>query len=323
MVQLRRDYQRAIDSYIQVLSTQNKATNTIVAYRQDIVRFLKWYQVTYNAPLNRVVPNKINEYQSYLTAKSTYRAYRSWVCKLKIFCKHMLPSKYKSNQLTISLANRLSPNTRRRNIIGLHNFFQILLAISFFKGKMKYNPVLNSIHKVRVRDIDVRPTQVLGPREWKVLEKNTPLKRDQLLIHLLYFAGLRLSEAASLECNCLDSQQGILHLERKGGKRHRLKLWNAATLVKIWPDCKTGPVFPGRNKQAITSRALAKRIKQLLANAGLEKNLGPHSFRKGCATALYKKTRDLLYVRNYLNHTDAKVTQSYIDDIGISAPLSK
>ena len=41
--------------------------------------------------------------------------------------------------------------------------------------------------------------------------------------------------------------------------------------------------------------------------------LTPHSFRKACATNLYEQTKDLLFVRDYLNHSDAKVTQTYIE----------
>ena len=51
----------------------------------------------------------------------------------------------------------------------------------------------------------------------------------------------------------------------------------------------------------------------ILKKCGLPSNLTPHSFRRACATNLYLKTRDLLLVRDYLNHHDAKVTQSYID----------
>ena len=51
----------------------------------------------------------------------------------------------------------------------------------------------------------------------------------------------------------------------------------------------------------------------ILKKSCLPANLTPHSFRRACATNLYIETRDLLLVRDYLNHHDAKVTQTYID----------
>jgi len=49
------------------------------------------------------------------------------------------------------------------------------------------------------------------------------------------------------------------------------------------------------------------------------KKLTPHSFRKAFATQLYLKTKDLLYVRDYLHHSDAKITQTYIDKGSLAA----
>ena len=51
----------------------------------------------------------------------------------------------------------------------------------------------------------------------------------------------------------------------------------------------------------------------ILTKSGLPSELTPHSFRRACATNLYIETKDLLFVRDYLNHHDAKVTQTYID----------
>ena len=59
------------------------------------------------------------------------------------------------------------------------------------------------------------------------------------------------------------------------------------------------------------------RVLKILEKSNLPKELTPHSFRRACATNLYLETRDLLLVRDYLNHHDAKVTQTYIDSTQI------
>ena len=73
-------------------------------------------------------------------------------------------------------------------------------------------------------------------------------------------------------------------------------------------------VFLNRFARPISTRGMYGRISRILKRAGINsKGLGPHSFRKACATNLYIQTKDILLVRNYLNHKDAKVTQTYIE----------
>ena len=51
---------------------------------------------------------------------------------------------------------------------------------------------------------------------------------------------------------------------------------------------------------------------KLLRSAGCTRSRSTQ-FSEARATNLYLRTKDLLFVRDYLNHKDAKVTQTYID----------
>ena len=74
-----------------------------------------------------------------------------------------------------------------------------------------------------------------------------------------------------------------------------------------------GPLFTGRDKKRVSEKTMYNRITNILKKCHLPEDLTPHSFRRACATNLYIETKDLLFVRDYLNHHDAKVTQTYID----------
>ena len=132
--------------------------------------------------------------------------------------------------------------------------------------------------------------------------------------------GLRIREAATLKFSDFNPETETLTFIRKGGSRHHLALDHFKELfielerVRVRQIVSSDYVFAGqKDGKPLTSRALYGRIKKYLRQAGLGAGLAPHSFRKGCATNLYQKTRDLLFVRDYLNHQNALVTQTYIE----------
>ena len=328
---LDAEYEKALDFYLNIISAQNKSKHTIVAYRQDLRRFLSWYQLRYGLSLVDLTPQMINEYQQFMAHGTPMRP----LSGLKISLKRLIHRKGKKKTDQRSLIDflahtALGVNSRRRNMSGLHNFFNILLESSYFKNKMSANPVRLGLHRIKVKETDITPTAVLDAKSWRVLNNKTWKTDERLLIHLLYFAGLRLSEAVALKASSLDLRKGVIDLMRKGGKRHRLKIYKEGkTVISLWRlHCskqglkKDSPLLSGRGGRAISPRGLSKKIAKILKKANLDSKLGPHSFRKGCATALYKESKDLLFVRNYLNHTDAKVTQTYIDEMGITGLTS-
>ena len=316
---LKPKYKRPLEFYFQVLSTQNKSPHTLLSYRQDLKRFLEWYQGHYNLPLKALTPQMINEYQYFMAHGEAPPRPKGWKVRLKGLFKKNWGKKNPSLKM-----DPLGPNSRRRNMSSIKSFFDILVESAYFKGQLKQSPLRPHLHRIQVKETDITPTEVLGPRDWEKLDETIWKTKDRLLIHLLYFGGLRLSELTHLKEDSLDLETGVLTFARKGGKRHRLKLWMGHLICELWEsylekkEVEGEALFMGRWGRGISPRGLSKKIQVLLKKCGLNKKLGPHSFRKGCATALYQKTHDLLYVRDYLNHSDAKVTQTYIDEIGIT-----
>ncbi len=325
---LESEYRKALEFYLEILVSQNKSAHTIVSYRQDLLRFLSWYQTRYRRSLTKLNSQTINEYQQFLTHGGSIEPLQSWKIRWRRFLQKgwgLGPKKILISSLLKKGA--LGVNSRRRNMSSLQNFFNILLESSYFNKQLKQNPIKPSLHRVRVKETDITPTLVLDPKDWEALNEKTWKTKDRLLIHLLYFGGLRLSELTNLKTSSLNTKSGVLDFARKGGKRHRLKLWNNHHIIPLWlaniqqidlNKSSESPLFKGRKGNALSPRGLAKKIQSLLNKANLNPKLSPHSFRKGCATNLYQKTKDLLYVRDYLNHSDAKVTQTYIDEIGIT-----
>ncbi|MCC4466447.1 site-specific integrase [Limosilactobacillus reuteri] len=63
----------------------------------------------------------------------------------------------------------------------------------------------------------------------------------------------------------------------------------------------------------LSQRSFKRYLKQF--SAEINKNITPHSFKRGAATTLYAETHDLLLVRDFCDHTDVSITQQYIDQV--------
>lgn len=148
--------------------------------------------------------------------------------------------------------------------------------------------------------------------------------KERLFLSLLYWGGLRISEAKNLKVDQLDLNSNMLNVLRKGGKRHHYFIYDDGKLALWWEAyaAKHGSEYLFASSyfnSPITRRGAYKLVKRCFEKANLPRELSPHGLRKACATRLYQQTKDLLFVRDYLNHSDAKVTQRYIE---ISGPKS-
>lgn len=321
--------------YLVHLQMQNKSPLTVINYRSDILQFFKWYELQEKNALVQVNANNINQYLSYLKklaknpAEKEVRLSRKFI---SLFKKIFSP-KNEHKKLIGPLLERdmaLSAGSLRRHISVLRNFFEFLKQkhedLPGKEGeKFEKNPIKSKLHNIRLKDTDINHTLFLGPEDFEKLDFFAHKTLDRCLIYILYYGGLRLAEAQRLHFHDIDMEQGRVDLIRKGGYRHQLYFHQFVEVKRELirheqnENRNQGPIFISqKSKKALTSRALAHRLKKLFLKAGLVQGIAPHSFRKARATELYIETRDLLYVRDYLNHADAKVTQTYIDQKALS-----
>jgi integrase/recombinase XerD len=144
------------------------------------------------------------------------------------------------------------------------------------------------------------------------------------MLYLLYYGGLRLSELRQLKVSNFDFDAKVISFARKGGSIHTLSIQKTDLIFKNLNyflnsnQFKSDYLFQNSKGKPYSLKGTYNQIKKMIGRATLDKDITPHSFRKACATNLYLKTKDLLWVRDYLNHSDAKVTQTYIDRATLS-----
>jgi integrase len=112
-------------------------------------------------------------------------------------------------------------------------------------------------------------------------------RRDTLLMYLFIDLGLRCGEIASLRVEGIDLNTGCItfYCEKVSlTQTHKLTPGAQIALMNYLPTLeKKGQLFPGRNGQKMTTRAINDRIRTLGERIGLE-NLSPHDLRHYWAT---------------------------------------
>ncbi|MGM9910769.1 MAG: site-specific tyrosine recombinase XerD [Lacticaseibacillus absianus] len=146
--------------------------------------------------------------------------------------------------------------------------------------------------------------------------------RDRALLEVLYATGMRVSEAISLQDGDLHADLGIVHVLGKGNKERLIPI---SDLAMEWLDkyakvrdqqlLKAGKfsqyVFLNQRGGQLTRQAVWQMIKKYCRQAGIEKDVTPHTLRHTFATHLLENGADLRVVQEILGHTDISTTQIY------------
>ncbi len=307
-----------LELYLGNLKQHNKSAHTLKNYRADLLKFILWFQYTCHPRLEKTNGDSIGLYKDFLSSGGVITPQKpSLVKRWFIACLFWRPPVtdwcYQQSPLSVG--------SRRRHLSAIKNFFEFLKQAHEDKSKLFFlNPVKSKLHGIKLKSSDVVPTKMLYFDDWEKLKEKTYRTDERLIIYLLYWGGLRLEELSNLKVDDFDLKRRMIQFKRKGGDLHELLLQKRDYIFEqlefyLENIHQCGEyIFQGRlSARPLTTRAMANKILKILKRAEVSTEITPHSFRKACATNLYRRTKDLILVRDYLNHSDAKVTQTYID----------
>jgi integrase len=133
--------------------------------------------------------------------------------------------------------------------------------------------------------VHATPPAVLGAAEVERVVAALSTPRQRAFVMTLYGAGLRISEAAALCVEDIDSARMQLHVREGKGGRERYVPLSQRLLVELrayWKRYRpTGPLlFPGRDRDGRLARAtISKALRKAARKAGITKRATPHVFR--------------------------------------------
>jgi len=145
--------------------------------------------------------------------------------------------------------------------------------------------------------------------------------RDRAMLELLYATGLRVSELVTMGFQQVNFRQGCVRISGKGDKERLvpagedamewLERYVAGPRRAILGARKSDVLFVTARGSGMTRQAFWHIIKRYSEQAGIGKDLSPHTLRHAFATHLLNHGADLRVLQLLLGHADLSTTQIY------------
>jgi integrase/recombinase XerD len=146
--------------------------------------------------------------------------------------------------------------------------------------------------------------------------------RDRAMLEVLYATGVRVSELLSLNTGAIQTSMGFVKVTGKGSKERIIPLGRMAIIfLKEYMDFARNTMLKrSKTEEALflnhlglrmTRQGFWKLIKKYAQDAGIHKEITPHTLRHSFATHLLDGGADLRSVQEMLGHADISTTQIY------------
>ncbi len=147
--------------------------------------------------------------------------------------------------------------------------------------------------------------------------------RNRAMLEMLYASGLRVSELTQLPLRHVYWEMGFLKIIGKGDKERLVPIGEDAIkhlrfylegvrrhLNNIKPEARH-LIFLNRRGGSLSRIMVYNIVKKCAKEAGIEKNVSPHTFRHSFATHLIEGGADLRAVQDMLGHESILTTENY------------
>lgn len=212
----------------------------------------------------------------------------------------------------------IGPRSQCRILSGVRAFFRFLTLDGYLDAdpsELLESPQLG----------DHLP-EVLSTKEVDMLEGAINLdkwegQRNRAIIETLFSCGLRVSELVNLKISNLYLSDHFIRVEGKGRKERLVPISDTAiNEIGLWfgdrerMKIKQGHedfVFLNRRGAQLTRVMILIMIKRTALEAGIAKNISPHTLRHSFATALLEGGADLRNIQEMLGHESIRTTEIY------------
>ena len=273
----------AIQEYIAYLHDVRKISyNTEISYERDLKKAADYFASQELGDLTQVSETNLNSYLLYLER------------------------------------DHMSPATVSRNIASLRSFYQYLLR----EKKIDRDPS----ERLKPPKVEKKAPQILTLEEVSALLHQPNCQtdkglRDRAMMCLVYATGIRVSELVHLRLADVNLRKRYLTCAESG--RERVIPLDEMTL-KALDDFITQArdhLLKGRESEYLFTNCYGtpmsrqgfwKVLKVYAAEAGITKDITPHTMRHSFAAHMLQKGADIRSVQQPLGHADIATTQIYM-----------
>lgn len=280
------NFEELIQQWQKKLNVLNYSSNTIKAYSQDIFSFKFFFENHKDEPLD------IENFKSILS-----QDIRSW--------------------LLYQRKNNLDPRSLARALVSLKSFCQFLLDQKCIEDHAFFYVRSPKLQKTLPRPISIEQAFQLSDTIHSIGDCLWVGFRNQAIIHLLYFTGIRISEALNLNQNAL-SDSHFITVIGKGFKSRQVPIDNSTKdKIRLYLDHQPfqnhpdSPLFFGAKGKRLQAGIIQKILRDFRRAKGMPESLTPHALRHSCATHLMQSSHDLRCIQELLGHSSLSSTQIY------------
>lgn len=208
--------------------------------------------------------------------------------------------------------------TVTRHTASIRSFYRFLIL----NGEASVNPAKG----IKLEKAPQKLPEILSGSEIELLLAQPDTKhpkgcRDKAMLELLYATGIRVSELVNLNVEDVNLHTGVLYCHNDKGDR----------IIPIYPEAVTAvsdyifrirrtiadpgegqALFTNLNGHRLTRQGFWKIIKGYTEQAGIAKEITPHTLRHSFAIHLLENGADLRDIQHMLGHADISSTQVYI-----------
>lgn len=225
------------------------------------------------------------------------------------------------NFLTIEMANGVSKQSCKRRLSSLKKYYEFLCN----KKYVKSNPFIFIQSPKCQRKL---PSYLTKEEVKHLLEENKKrtdhlMERDQAILEILFYSGLRVEELVHLSLQDVDLNRRLVRVFGKGKKERLVPFTNECkiTLKKYLDGSRKilyakNPLpctsfFLSDKGQTLTTRGVQTILRNIETKTGVPYDLHPHILRHSFATLLLESGADLRVIQELLGHTSINATQIY------------
>lgn len=265
----------------------------------------------------------INKYLDYLKyeKKLSNNTFLSYEYNLKHF------NEYFKNKNILNLPtddireflyqDKFTAKTRAHYLTVIHSFYGYLLDEKI----INVNPTEN----IKLPKLAKKLPEYLSIEEVDKILNINPINpydyRNVAMLETIYGCGLRVSELCNLTLNNIDFNECIIRVYGKGAKERIVPMNDKCiNALKEYIDNyrnyllklnTSDYVFINKSGKNISRVGFFKILKKICSDAGIKKDVSPHTLRHSFATHLLNNGADLRVIQELLGHSNLTTTQIY------------
>ena len=215
-------------------------------------------------------------------------------------------------------ARGMSTNSISRHLVSIKVFFRFLQQEGLLDRNVTDTMDSPKLWKILPDTLSEKEVTLL----LRAPDMRKPLGvRDRAMLEMFYASGLRVSELAGLKLANLHIEDGYIRVIGKGRKERVIPVAEDSGnilecyLKEVRPilceNQHVPEVFVSNSEKPLSRQRLWQIIKKYTKEAGIMKNVTPHTLRHSFASHLLQNGAPLRVIQEMLGHADIATTQIY------------